>query len=104
MTAIGVRVRDFARFAAVGVVNTLVTLAITHGLRLFAGVPLGPASLIGYPAGVATSFALNRGWTFSTAEGPVAASVVGTGCAFVLNYLGCRDVFRPRPPAPPAWR
>jgi len=57
-------IAQFARFAAVGVVNTAVTLVAYHGL-LVAGLQFRVASAIGYTLGGLTSYAINRSWTFA---------------------------------------
>jgi putative flippase GtrA len=59
---------QFARYAAVGVLNTVVTLAVYHGL-VVAGVPYVLASGIGYTVGGLTSYLGNRAWTFAGHEG-----------------------------------
>ncbi len=57
-------VAQFARYAAVGVLNTVVTLLVFHGLNV-AGVPYRIASAIGYTLGGLVSYGANRPWTFA---------------------------------------
>lgn len=54
---------QFLRFGLVGVFNTTASYLIIRMLAEPLGVPT--ASAIGYAAGVAQSFLLNRFWTFS---------------------------------------
>ena len=53
------------RFAGVGVVNTLVCLAVIFGLKAGAGAGDVAANVTGYAFGLACSFVLNRSWTFA---------------------------------------
>lgn len=52
------------RFATVGVINTLLTLAIIY-LLMHLGVDYRWANLAGYLVGFVVSFVLNRNWTFT---------------------------------------
>jgi putative flippase GtrA len=52
------------RFATVGVINTLLTLAIIY-LLMHLGVDYRGANLAGYLVGFVVSFVLNRNWTFT---------------------------------------
>lgn len=54
----------FGKFAAVGVANTLLTLAVIFALKSMAGVDDVPANALGYALGLACSFLLNKRWTF----------------------------------------
>lgn len=79
--------RQFARFAAVGVANTAVGLA-TIWLAMLLG--LGPvlANATGYLVGVALGFALNRAWTFAARERPgllVPRYLAAAAVAWLLN-------------------
>ncbi|MDE8651510.1 GtrA family protein [Novosphingobium album (ex Liu et al. 2023)] len=55
--------RQLIRFGAVGLVNTLVGLAVIMGL-IALGAGDYAANLYGYLVGLALSFVLNRSWTF----------------------------------------
>ncbi len=61
-------IHQFARYAAVGVLNTVVTLAAYHAL-LVAGTHFRLASAVGYTLGGLTSYAANRAWTFAGQHG-----------------------------------
>ena len=55
---------QFARYAAVGAVNTAVSLTSYSGL-VASGMPYVAASGIGFLLGAATSYLGNRAWTFA---------------------------------------
>jgi putative flippase GtrA len=75
---------QIARYCAVGVVNTLLSLAV-DGVLLAAGTPLLAASAIGFTAGALSGYTLNRRWTFgapgSAAAGGLYVAVTGAGLA-----------------------
>jgi putative flippase GtrA len=80
------------RYCAVGVVNTLVSLAL-DALLLAAGTPLLVASACAFSAGAATGYLLNRRWTFgartSATSGGVYAvvSLCGLGLDSALVHV-----------------
>jgi putative flippase GtrA len=92
-------IAQFARYAVVGVLNTVVTLLAYHGL-VVAGVPYRIASAVGYTLGGLTSYGANRAWTFAGHEGshlhvgPRFAAVFGLGLLtdLVLITLLVEDV------------
>jgi putative flippase GtrA len=53
------------RFAAVGAITTTMDLLLFATLARGLGIPAIPANVVSYSCGVATSFVLNRYWTFS---------------------------------------
>jgi putative flippase GtrA len=55
------------RFAAVGVVNTMIGLAAIYALMYFWRCGPVAANFCGYLIGLAVSFSLNRLWTFKSA-------------------------------------
>jgi putative flippase GtrA len=67
-----------ARFAAVGVTNTLLTLA-TFALLTRAGTSTPLASGVAFAAGAANGFRLNRRWTFGATD--------ARGHAVVARYV-----------------
>jgi len=75
-----------ARFAAVGLVNTAVGLAVILGLQLL--TPLGPylANAGGYAAGLSVSFLLNRSWTFGAAGAGLDRQALRFALAFAAAY------------------
>lgn len=54
---------EFIRFAAVGVLNTGVDMAIFF-LMTWLGVPYVAAQVVSYSCGTANSYLLNKTWTF----------------------------------------
>ena len=55
--------RQLLKFGAVGVANTLLSLALFAALTA-AGAPAAPAAAAAFAAGAVNSYVLNRGWTF----------------------------------------
>jgi putative flippase GtrA len=55
-----------ARYAAVGVTNTLLTL-VTFAVLTRLGLGTPAASALGFAVGAANGYRLNRRWTFATA-------------------------------------
>lgn len=53
------------RFAAVGVLNTLIDFAVFSVLALVLGLHVALANTVSYSAGIANSYVWNRHWTFS---------------------------------------
>lgn len=79
-----------SRFAAVGVINTLVGLGTIYAMKWLFGLHDAAANVIGYAAGLCVSFALNRNWTFGDRgrAGPAALRFLGIFCiAYPLNLL-----------------
>ena len=54
----------FFKYLVVGLANTLCGLLIIYAMKFFAGASDVTANVVGYAAGLAISFALNRSWTF----------------------------------------
>lgn len=84
-------IEQFVKFGLVGVLNTLLTLAVTLLLNV-AGVYYIAASGIGFLVGTVNSFLLNRSWTFRGHRGdaltPVRWFVVqGVGLALDLALV-----------------
>ena len=58
---------QFARFALVGVANTLVSFAVYDALLAFSvSYPAGAA--VAFAAGAVNGYLLNRGWTFNASD------------------------------------
>ena len=76
------------RFAAVGLLNTVVGLSAIYGLMIFLHLGATLANALGYLLGLAVSFSLNRRWTFASAR-PVAGDLrkylLSAGIAYALN-------------------
>lgn len=75
----------FAKFLAVGVMNTLVTLVVIFLLHEAAGVGEMLSNLVGYVAGLVNSFLWNRRWVFRS-SGPAAAEALRFALGFGLCY------------------
>lgn len=74
------------KFGGVGVINTLLCLAVIFGLKSLAGVGDVPANVAGYAVGLCCSFLLNRKWTFSHDE-EFWPSLLRFVLVFGLSYL-----------------
>jgi putative flippase GtrA len=55
------------RFAVIGLVTTTLDFVLFSLLAVVAGVPPVAANAVCYSCGIATSFVLNRSWTFGVA-------------------------------------
>jgi putative flippase GtrA len=74
------------RFGVVGVVNTVLGLAIIFAAKAFLGLGDLAANLLGYGLGLVCSFVLNRSWTFRH-EGRAFAAFWRFGIAFAVAYV-----------------
>jgi putative flippase GtrA len=79
------QIREPFRFGIVGVANTVTGLAV-----IFAALALGlgdvPANMLGYAAGLAQGFVLNRRWTFQRDVRQVRREVLRYVLAFAPAY------------------
>jgi putative flippase GtrA len=73
------------RFGAVGVLNTVLGLAIIFAAKAFLGLGDFAANLLGYGLGLMCSFVLNRSWTFRH-DGRAFAAFWRFGIAFAVAY------------------
>jgi putative flippase GtrA len=80
--------RQVARFSGVGILNTLIGLAVIYGLMYFLGAGPALANAIGYAIGLIVSFWLNRDWTFESSH-PLSHSLprylLVSGISYLLN-------------------
>jgi len=60
---------QLARFALVGIVNTLIDVAVWAALYWLVGSPILIANSAGYAAGLLNSYVMNRLWTFRERRG-----------------------------------
>jgi putative flippase GtrA len=77
-------------FCCVGVANTLVGLAIIFALKFFLGASDALANLVGYVAGTAMSFIVNKIYTFGHRRdyaGSAMRFLLVQICAYALNLL-----------------
>lgn len=75
---------QFAKYACVGVLNTLVTLCVIFVCKVLFGVNPLVSNAIGYVAGVVNSFLWNKNWVFKT-SGHYTREAVG----FLVGFLIC---------------
>ncbi|MES2902182.1 MAG: GtrA family protein [Pseudomonadota bacterium] len=81
-------ITTFLKFAGVGAFNTVLTLAIIFSLKAGLQWSDAGANLAGYAVGLASSFVLNRRWTFSgnaTGVLTVVRFLLVFGVAYTLN-------------------
>ena len=78
------------RYAAVGVVNTVVGLSLIYALKYFAGFGDAIANFVGYAIALCGGYALNSRWTFSYAGSDVSAIVkylIVLAVAYACNLI-----------------
>ena len=92
-----------ARFAIVGVSNTLLTVAV-FALLMRVGAPAAPSSALAFAAGAANGYRLNRTWTFRHSGGGartmlryvavqlLGAALSGAGVALASSDLQLRHL------------
>lgn len=76
-----------ARFALVGVANTLLDVAVFAALAQLAGLAPVTANLIYYSCGIAACFTVNRSWTFRDSRSRPLAQQLGLFVAVNLGGL-----------------
>ncbi len=72
-----------AKFAAVGLLNSLVDFVVFNFLTALLGMPVIPASVLAYCSGILNSYIFNLNWTFADVEAKSDKTIV----AVVSNYL-----------------
>lgn len=75
---------QFARYAIVGVINTVVTLVVIFLCKTFLNINPLVANAIGYVAGLINSFIWNKRWVFRTSGRYVSEAV-----RFAIGFLVC---------------
>jgi putative flippase GtrA len=88
-------VLQFVKFAVVGVLNSAIHYLVFWFLYSFSGTQYLIASIIGYVAGMANSYILNRKWTFGSRNQKllpelsrfVAVNLIALGANLGLLYL-----------------
>lgn len=73
------------KFLLVGVLNTIVGLAVIYASK-WTGVDDAPANALGYAVALCVSFALNKSWTFSYG-GPAAPAFAKFLLVIAVAYL-----------------
>lgn len=80
------RIREIARFSAVGVINTGIDLAVFSVAFYSLGLNLILANTIAYSAATINSYLMNKYWTFAGQSAPEVSTTEFT--RFVLFNLG----------------
>ena len=87
----------FPKFAAVGMINTLLTIVVIFALKSIFGVADVTANAAGYAVGLGCSFLLNKRWTFRH-DGrllPTLSRFLGVfGMAYVVNIVAVLMLIR----------
>lgn len=81
-------ISQFARYCAVGVLNTAVTFAVIYLCTAVAGFNEYLGNILGYFAGLVNSFIFNKLWTFRSRGGYRGEAVrfaVGFGVCYLLQ-------------------
>jgi putative flippase GtrA len=81
-----IRFKRPIRFVIVGVLNSLVGLAIIYGCKYFLGMGDMAANIVGYAVGLTVSFVLNSAWTFEY-RGPKLAAAGRFLGVFAISYV-----------------
>lgn len=77
-----------AKFAVVGVINTVVDFGLFSLLVTVGGMQPVVANTCSYSAGLANSFLLNRFWTFRGVHDPAMKTSTQVWRYFLLNLVG----------------
>jgi putative flippase GtrA len=81
--------KQFSRYVGVGLINTVWSYCIIFALMYLAGVSPEASNAIGYGVGLVTSYALNRTYTFASAnpKAPEFLRFIGIfALAFAANF------------------
>jgi putative flippase GtrA len=81
--------KQFSRYVGVGIVNTLWSYCIIFALMYLAGLSPEASNAMGYGIGLVTSYALNRSYTFESAnpKAPEFLRFIATfALAFAANF------------------
>lgn len=88
--------RQFIKFSAVGVINTLVTLFTIFVCKSLLGVNPYVSNAIGYGVGLINSFVWNRRWVFDAASDGARRQIVfflvGFAVCYVLQLIVVRSL------------
>lgn len=79
--------RQFVIFSLVGLVNTAVHFCVFVVLFRAFDVPLLLASALGYCAGIANSYVMNRSWTFRVKGGASTAEFLRFAAVNIVSLL-----------------
>jgi len=77
---------EVIKFGFVGILNTLISLAVIYILMNLVGLDYRVSNISGYVAGLINSFFWNRNWTFKDKEGNPAKQAVNFIIVFLISY------------------
>jgi putative flippase GtrA len=83
-------VKQFARFVAVGIFNTLLGYAVIFACMYVAKMGAEASNVAGYAVGLVASYALNRSYTFGSrarVSGELVRFLAVFGVAYGLNFV-----------------
>ncbi len=78
-------IKQFIRYIIVGVMNTLVTLAVIYVCKSLLEVNMWISNALGYIAGVINSFMWNKMWVFQSSS----TNYRGEALRFAIGFLLC---------------
>ncbi len=81
---------QFIKYALVGVMNTLITLAIIFVCKSLLGINEYVSNALGYIGGLINSFLWNKNWVFKVKEDSVRQAVrflLGFGICYALQFV-----------------
>ena len=81
---------QFVKYGMVGVINTLITLAVIYLCKSIMGMNPMVANAIGYIAGLINSFVWNKKWVFKSDNGYVreaAKFALGWGVCYCVQFV-----------------
>ena len=76
----------FLKYNIIGLVNTLITVAVVGVLHQILDFPVVPSNFIGYIVGAVHSYVLNRIWNFRS-RNPHGPEIARFLLVFILSYL-----------------
>ncbi|MCX4290015.1 MAG: GtrA family protein [Duncaniella sp.] len=78
-------IKQFIRYIIVGVMNTLVTLAVIYVCKSLLEVNMWISNALGYIAGVINSFMWNKMWVFQSSS----TNYRGEALRFAIGFMLC---------------
>ena len=80
-------VKQFQKFAVVGITNTAIGYSVFFGLFHFVHFHYLAAAVVGYVSGLVWGFFFNRRWTFRSAEGARSRQFIPFGSVYLVSLL-----------------
>ena len=84
---------QFIRFAVVGLVSTAVNYGVFWLLKEFTGINPVICSGIGFMAGVAVGFSLNKSWTFKAKDTTIVDTIKYYGIYLVTLFVDMAAIY-----------